>query len=101
MSKAITLTITEDEIAELETLLDQYRAEAEKDEGELAQHLPQFDPNLSDRARFEAMLGVYLAKARQSRDSHERTMALVDERLERINLRHQQTRALLGEKCEG
>ena len=98
MSKAITLTITEDELAELETLLGQYRTEAEKDESELAQYLPQFDPNLSDRARFEAMLGVYLAQARQSRDSHERTMALVDERLERINLRHEQIRALLAEK---
>lgn len=101
MSEPITLTITAEQLAELEALLDQYQEEAEKDEGERAQWLPQLDPNLSDRARFEAMLDAYLAEAWQSRDEHERTMALVDERLRRTNLRHRQIRALLGEKCEG
>ena len=99
MSEPITLTITAEQLAELETLLDQFHAEIEKDDGAYA-HLPQLDPKLSARARFEALLEAYLAEARQSRVAHERTMALVDERLRRINLCHQQIRALLGEKSE-
>jgi len=101
MSEPITLTITAEELAEFEALLDEYQAETEKDEGGQAQWLPKLDPNLSDRARFEAMLDAYLSVAWQSSDEHERTMARVDERLRRTNLRHQQIRALLGEKCEG
>lgn len=46
MSKAITLTITEGERAELEALLDAYIAEIRKDEGEHERIMARVDENL-------------------------------------------------------
>lgn len=47
MSKAITLTITEDELAELESLLDQFHAETERDKGEHERIMARVDQNLA------------------------------------------------------
>lgn len=47
MSKLITLTITEDERAEFEALLDDYLAQARKDKGEHEQIMARVDERLS------------------------------------------------------
>lgn len=47
MSKSITLTITEDERAEFEVLLDAYLAEVEKDKGEHERIMARVDERLS------------------------------------------------------
>jgi hypothetical protein len=47
MSKLITLTITEDERAEFEALLDAYLAEARKDKGEHERIMARVDERLS------------------------------------------------------
>ena len=48
MSKSITLTITEDERADLEALLDAYIAEIKKDQGEHERIMAQVDENIPD-----------------------------------------------------
>jgi len=62
MSKTITLTITEDERAELEALLDAYIAEIRKDKGEHELILARVDQNLSEARRQLAMLRANLEK---------------------------------------
>ena len=51
MSKSITLTITEDERAELEALLDVYIAEIRKDKGEHERIMARVDHHLAEIKR--------------------------------------------------
>jgi hypothetical protein len=60
MSKAITLTITESERAELEALLDAYLAEVRKDRGEHEQVMARVDENLREARRNLALLRASL-----------------------------------------
>lgn len=60
MSKSITLTITEDERAELEALLDAYIAEIEKDKGEHERIMALVDHRLSEIKRLSERLRANL-----------------------------------------
>jgi len=62
MSKTITLTITEDERAELEALLDAYLAEVKKDKGEHERVMARVDENLREARRNLALLRANLEK---------------------------------------
>ena len=54
--ESITLTITEDERAELEVLLDAYLAEVRKDKGEHERVMARVDENLREARRNLALL---------------------------------------------
>jgi len=96
MSQPITLTITEEERAELESLLDVLIAEIRKDKGEREPgDLPGYQ-NLDDRARLEVWLDALIAERRADKGEHERTMARVDTRIRRTKLLLEQTCAKLG-----
>jgi len=62
MSKAITLTITEGERAELEALLDAYIVEIRKDEGEHERIMARVDENLRAARSNLALLHANLEK---------------------------------------
>jgi len=62
MSEPITLTITTEELAELETLLDQFHAEIERDKSEHERIMARVDQNLANinekHKLIRAMLGT-------------------------------------------
>ena len=60
MSKSITLTITEDERAELEALLDAYLAEAKEDKGEHERTMARVDERLSRIKLLHEQIGAML-----------------------------------------
>ncbi len=62
MSKSIPLTITEDERAELEALLDLYLAEVDKDKGEHELVMARIDQNLIEATQHLALLRENLEK---------------------------------------
>jgi hypothetical protein len=96
MSQPITLTITEDERAELEAMLDLFIAEIRKDKAERDPSPFQGYQNLDDRAKLEVWLDALVAERRADQGEHERTMARVDERIRRTKQLLEQTRAKLG-----
>lgn len=96
MSQPITLTITEEERAELESLLDVFIAEIRKDKGEHEPDDLQGYQNLDDRAKLEVWLDALIAERRADKGEHERTMARVDERIRQTRQLLEQTRAKLG-----
>lgn len=60
MSKSITLTITEDERAELEALLDAYIAEIRKDKGEHERIMARVDSNLAEIKELQKLIQANL-----------------------------------------
>lgn len=62
MSKAIILTISEGERAELEALLDAYITEIRKDEGEHERIMVRVDENLREARKNLALLRANLEK---------------------------------------
>ncbi|MGH9839369.1 MAG: hypothetical protein ACREEM_11360 [Blastocatellia bacterium] len=96
MSQPITLTITEDERAELEAMLDLFIAEIRKDKAERDPSALQGYQNLDDRAKLEVWLDALIAERRADKGEHERTMARVDERIRRTRQLLEQTHAKLG-----
>ena len=99
MSKAITLTITEDERAELEALLDAYLAEVRKEKGELAMEDSPTQHSKDERAHLEALLDDYLTESRSDQGEHERRMARVDQNLAWINRNLAAIRANREQAC--
>jgi len=84
MSQSITLTITEEERAELESLLDVFIAEIRKDKSEHEPSAVQGYQNMDDRAKLEVWLDALIAERRADNGEHERTMARVDRNLSAI-----------------
>ena len=62
MSKAIPLTITEEEYAELEEVLDAYLAEAKKDKGEHERSMARVDENFSKSQKHMTLIRANLDK---------------------------------------
>jgi ribosome assembly protein YihI (activator of Der GTPase) len=62
MSKLITLTITEDERAQFEALLDAYLAEARKDKGEHERIMAQVDERLDRTKKLLEQISLNLEK---------------------------------------
>jgi hypothetical protein len=60
MNKTITLTITEDERAELERALDAYIAEIRKDKGEHERIMARVDARIDEIKRLSAQLRANL-----------------------------------------
>lgn len=60
MSESITLTITEDERAELEALLDAYIAEIKKDKGEHERIMARVDHNLAEIKELQKLIRANL-----------------------------------------
>jgi hypothetical protein len=82
MSKAIALTITEEEYAELEAVLDRYVAGIENDH-----HAPEQQPEydeLDGRAKLEVWLDALQTQRHTEQGEHERAMERVDRNLAAI-----------------
>ena len=99
MSQPITLTITEDERAELEAMLDLFIAEIRKDKAERDPSALHGYQNLDDRAKLEVWLDALVAERRADKGEHERTMARVDRNLSAIKANLEIIRASREASC--